>query len=200
MEPNLHIFRSQIGMFDPFALPEHNVCINYQGAKIYRLVNFMEAIPPFQCLNIGAVGAGLRSAKTQVPNLQMYDEEFGLFRWYVIDNAQIYLYHPFGVSKNQLRNLQVPYDHKVLQSDPNLVSSEIVVWQINNPGMEAYNGQAYPLAAVRIIAMGYRFHSIGLPATAAQAIGDKKGLPTVEDILNGKEPVLQVYASGFGHT
>ncbi|MDP2729127.1 MAG: hypothetical protein Q8O55_01435 [Dehalococcoidales bacterium] len=202
MDIGLHVFKSQIGMFDPFALPEHNVCVHYQGSTNYRFVDYMEAIPPFQCINLGALAAGTRSGHTNITNLEMYDDEFGLYRWYPLDNAQIYMFLPSGVGLHFLRNLQVPVDYKTMQRDPNLVSTEIVVWQINRPAIEAVNGMAYPLAAVRLVAMGYRFHSVALPKNEAERKADKTKaeMDTVEEIKAGKAPVTHVYASGLGRT
>lgn len=222
--PSLHIFRSEIGMFDPFALPNHNVAVHYQGNIYYRRVTFMEAIPPFQCIDLtrpqGSAGAAVpvsvplaaasRSAHINLFNLEMYSGEFGLFRWYCMDNAQIYLFLPSAVGRNILRNMQVPYDYKTYEDDPNLVSTEIVVWEDKRPAMEAVNGQAYALAAIRVIAMGYRFHSEPLPVNqvekekmiAASDNQDVKYWPTVEEVKAGYNGAfaLPVYASGLGYT
>ena len=218
--PSLHIFQSQIGMFDPLALPNHNVAIYYQGDILYRRVTFMESIPPFQCIDLtrpqGSAGAAIpastplaasaRSAHINLFNLEAYDGEFCLWRWYCMDNAQIYVFLPSGVAKNLLRNMQVPYDYKTFEDDPNLVSTEMVVWQSNRPAMEAVNGQAYVLNAIRIIALGYRFHTEKLPANdaAKQELVDadpsKITWPTAEEIRTGARFATPVYASGLGYT
>jgi len=183
--PDLYIFTAQVGMFDPLALQDQNVAIHYAQTPIkYRKVDFLEAIPPFQCLNIGAVAAGGQSARTNVVNLEMADSEFGLYRWYPIDDAQVLLFHPAGVAKAQLRNLQVPYDMNILFRDPNLVSSEIAVWEDNRPAMQAINGHAFGLGAVRIISLGFRFHVVVLEASKAEAI------------KRGTEPVTHVWCTG----
>src|SRR4030042_2174295 len=168
--PDLYVFKAQVGMFDPIALQNQNVCIHYVQNAYYRKVDFLEGLPPFQCLNIGALGALAISARTNVVNLEMPDHEFGLFRWYPIDDAQIRLFHPTGMAKWQLRNFQVPLDMQIVVRDPNLVSTEIAVWQDNRPAMEAINGHAFALGAVRIIAIGYRFHTIEItePVTARE--------------------------------
>jgi len=187
--PDLYIFKAQVGMFDPLALQNQNVCIHYVQNTYYRKVDFLEALPPFQCLNIGALGAAGISARTNVVNLEMPDNEFGLFRWYPIDDAQIRLFHPAGMAKWQLRNLQVTIDMQVLVRDPNLVSTEIAVWQNNRPAMEAINGNAFALGAVRIIAIGYRFHTIDLEST------DKE---LVKALKAGTQPCTHVWCSGRG--
>lgn len=168
--PDLHIFKAAIGMFDPVSLQDQNVCIHYQQERYYRQVDFLESIPPFQCLNIGALLAQTRSALTPALTLDMPDNEFGLFRWYCLDNAQIYLFLPGGVAKFELKNLQIPFDYKTLQRDPNLVSTEFCVWEDNRPSFAALNGMDYALAAVRIITMGYRFHTIALPSDIVNGI------------------------------
>ncbi|MBU0778409.1 hypothetical protein KKF82_09145 [Patescibacteria group bacterium] len=170
--PDLYIFKAQIGMFDPIALYDHNVAIHYVQNVYYRKVDFLEGISPFQCVNIGAVAAVSPSARVQIPNLEMANGEFGLFRWYPIDDAQVRFYHPAGIAKAQLRNLQVPVDMNILFRDPNLVSTEIAVWENNRPAAEAINGHAFGLAAVRLIALGYRFHSVEI--TGAVTLEERK--------------------------
>jgi hypothetical protein len=192
---DLHIFKSQIGMFDPLALQDQNVIIHHVQKRLYRRVDFFESIPPFQCIDI-AVAAGAAIAATSVSgrqnivNLEMADDEFGLFRWYPIDDAQIRLAHTSGITKFQLRNIQVPVDMNILFRDPNLVSTEIAVWEDNRPAVEAVNGHAYALTAVRIIAMGYRFHTINLES------GDTKEPDTVEKMKARSIPVTDVWTSG----
>jgi len=189
---DLHIFKSQIGMFDPVSLLDQYVCVNYLGSRWYRKVDFFEAIPPFQCIDVGAVLAATVSARTAIGNLDMPDEEFGLFRWYVLDNAQIRLFLPTGVAKNSLKNIQAVYDMNTIKRDPNLVSTEIAVWEDNRPSVEAINGMDYNLQAVRLIAMGYRYHSINLEA------GDDADPELVALLKSGKIPVTNVICSGRG--
>ncbi len=193
--PDLYSFKTQVGMFDPIALQNHNVCIHYVQASYYRKVDFLEGIPPFQCVDVTA-GAALAALTTtgrvNVANLEMADNEFGLWRWYPIDDAQVRLYHPAGIAKYQLRNLQIPVDMNILTRDPNLVSTEIAVWENNRPALEAINGHAFALGAVRIIAMGYRFHTINLES-------GKNADPALVDALKkGKSPCTDVWCSGRG--
>lgn len=190
--PDLYVFKAQVGMFDPVALQNQNVCIHYVQNQYYRKVDFLEALPPFQCLNIGALAATAVSPRTNVANLEMPDNEFGLFRWYPIDDAQIRLFHPAGMAKWQLRNLQVPLDMQILVRDPNLVSTEIAVWENNRPAMEAINGHAFGLGAVRIIAIGYRFHTIDLER------GPHADSKLVDAIKAGTQPCTHVWCSGRG--
>jgi hypothetical protein len=185
--PDLYIFKAQIGMFDPLALQNQNVCIHYVQNTYWRRVDFLEAIPPFQCLDIGAVAATTVSGRTNITNLEMPDNEFGLFRWYPIDDAQIRLYHPAGVAKWQLRNLQVPLDMNIINRDPNLVSTEIAVWENNRPAVEAINGGAVGLNAVRIVAIGYRFHTVAI-----------KDVALLKSLESGAQPCTHVWASGRG--
>ena len=183
---DLYAFKAQLGMFDPLALQDHNVCIHYLEERHYRQVNFLESIPPFQCIDLGGLAAQTRTARTALPNLEMANDEFALLRWYCLDNVQIYLFLPSGVAKFELRNIQVPYDYKTLQRDPKLVSTEFCVWQNNRPSVEAVNGMDYALHAVRIIAMGYRFHTIALPTA------------TIDAIKAGREPCIHTWCSGRG--
>jgi len=193
--PDLYIFKTQVGMFDPVALQNHNVCIHYVQKSYYRKVDFLEGIPAFQCIDITA-GAGLAAltvtGRVNVTNLEMADNEFGLWRWYPIDDAQVRLYHPTGIAKYQLRNLQVPVDMNIVLRDPNLVSTEIAVWQNNRPGVEAINGHAFALGAVRLIAIGYRFHSVDLES------GKDADPMLVKAIKEGKAPCTDIWCSGRG--
>ena len=183
---DLYSFKAQVGMFDPVALQDQNVCVHYLAARFYRMVDFLEGIPPFQCIDLGALAAQTVSPRTAITNLDMPDDEFALFRWYPLDNAQIRLFLPTGVAKFELLNVQVPVDYKTMQRDPNLVSTEIVVWENNRPAIEAINGMDYGLAAVRIIAMGYRFHSIELEK------------PIIAAIQKGEVPCTHIWATGRG--
>lgn len=191
--PDLYIFKTQVGMFDPVALQDHYVAIHYIQSIYYRKVNFIEAIPPFQCANLGAVAAGAVTARTNIVNLEMADNEFGLFRWWVVDDVQIRLYHPAGIAKAQLRNLQAPYDMNTVNRDPNLVSSEIAVWEDNRPAMEAINGSALAVGGSRIIAIGYRFHTEDM-----EDRDDKKKMAIVESLKAGLAPCTHVWCSGRG--
>lgn len=185
--PDLYIFKAQVGMFDPIALQNQNVCIHYVDRPRYRKVDFLEAIPPFQCIDLGALAALGISARTPIVNLEMPDNEFGLFRWYPIDDAQIRLYHPAGIAKWQLRWLQVPLDMNIINRDPNLVSTEFAIWEDNRPAVEAVNGHAVALGAVRLIAIGYRFHTVEVTdATVVKALEA------------GSQPCTHVWCSGRG--
>lgn len=190
--PDLYIFKAQIGMVDPVALQNQNVCIHYVQKAYYRKVDFLEAIPPFQCINLGALAAVSTSARTNVANLEMPDNEFGLFRWWPIDDAQIRLYHPSGIAKWQLRNLQVPLDMNIINRDPNLVSTEIAVWEDNRPAIEAVNGNAFGLGAVRVIAIGYRFHTVSLES------GESASPSLLQQLKSGALPCTHVWCSGRG--
>lgn len=190
--PDLYIFKAQVGMLDPLALYNQNVAIHYVQNTYYRKVDFLEGIPPFQCINLGALAATNVSARINVVNLEMADHEFGLFRWYPIDDAQIRLYHPAGIAKAQLRWLQVPVDMNILFRDPNLVSTEIAVWENNRPAMEGVNGHAFGLGAVRIIAIGYRFHTLDLQS------GKHTDPKLVAALESGEAPCTHVFCSGRG--
>lgn len=153
------------GMMDPIALQGRHVVLHYLENLFYRKIDFFETIAPFQCLDVcTAIGAALAaqttSARTNIVNLELPDDEFGQFRWYVIDNAQIRLFLPGGVAKSNLRWIQATFDANTPLRDPNLVSSEIFIWEDNRPAVEAINFNDYNLTAVRIVAMGYRYHTV----------------------------------------
>ncbi len=156
----LHVFKAQVGMFDPIALQDQIVGLHYQTQVLYRKVDFLEALPPFQGLNGGALAANATSARTQVTNIDMPDDEFALFRWYPIDPVQVRLFLPSAVAKAQLKNIQTAFDWKILQRDPNLVSTEFAIWEDNRPAVEIINATGAALVATRLIFMGYRFHTV----------------------------------------
>ena len=210
--PDLYIFKAQVGMLDPVALQNQNVCIHYVQNIYYRKVDFLEAIAPFQCVNLGARAATSVSGRVNIANLEMPDNEFGLWRWYPIDDAQIRLYHPAGIAKYQLRNLQVPVDMNILVRDPNLVSTEIAVWENNRPAAEAINGHAFALGAVRLIALGYRFHTTEIKAATTQKEmevisqlqaetrnrGKKEADLLIQAFKEDRLPITHVWCSGRG--
>ncbi len=156
---------------EPIALLDDYVKIISQGQTLYRKVNFFEAIPPFQWIDfcaappagpLGAaapLGAGTVSAKANVTNLDLFMDEFAQWRWFPLDNMQVQLFLPSGVSKWQLKNLQVGIDRGIMYRDPLLVTTEFFSWQDNRPAMQAMNFSAYALLAARVVGWGYRFHT-----------------------------------------
>ena len=185
MATGLHIFKSQLGMFDPVALQDQYVALHYMSQVYYRKVDFLEGLPPFEGINLGALAANTVSPRTLLTNLDMPDDEFGLFRWYPLDRVQARFFLPQAVAKNQLKNIQVPIDYKTLERDPNLVSTEFAVWEDNRPAIEAINATGYGLLAVRFIFLGYRFHTV--------EIGDKT---LVKALQERREPSTDVWCTG----
>jgi hypothetical protein len=139
------------------------------------------------CLDIGAIAAGGTSARTQAPNLQMWQNEFGQFRWFPMDTAQIRLYLPNATGRNNLRNTQVNFDPTIVTRDPCLHMTEMFVWEDRNPAFEAFNYTGAAITQCRIIAMGFRFVTEALPASV------------IEQIKNGLQCTYLV-ASGFAGT
>jgi len=176
--------KSGLGLMDPVALIGHNVCIIYGSVKNWRRVIFLEPIPPFQCLNIGVVNAQTTSIRTATPNLALLDNEFGQFRWFPIDNAQVRLWLPQVDGRFNLRNVQVPVDMTITDRDPCLHLTEFFVWEDYTPFFEAINFMDYNLSQCRIIAQGYRYVTVEL------------GKATVQKIEAGLEACAYVVASG----
>jgi hypothetical protein len=162
------------------------VLIHYLKENPYRRVDFYESIPPFQCIDVGAIAAATTSARTNITNLEQFDEEFGQFRLFTIDNVQMRIYVPSGVSRGQMKNIHVPYvDPNLTNRNPNLNLSEIFVWKDNRPSVEVINFNALGVNTSRLIAFGFRFHSVGLDQN------------TIDQIKNGKEPVTHIWCSGY---
>ncbi len=166
----LHAFKAA-RTIEPVALMDYYVKIIANTGPRYRKVTFYEAIPPFQCIDTQAVpprgplgvaaplAAGAQGNKSPVTNLGLWQNEFGQWRWFPLDNAQVRLYLPAGNAKWSLKNIQVGIDRSIIYRDPTLMSTEFFTWEEESPAVEPVNFSAYPLTAVRIIAMGYRFHT-----------------------------------------
>ncbi len=163
-------FKAANGM-EPIALLDDYVKVITQGQILYRKVTFFESIPPFQWIDFCAVppngplaaaaalGAGTPSIKANVVNLDLYDDEFGQWRWFPLDNVQAQLFLPAGVAKWQLKNLQVGLDRAIAYRDPLLITTEFFSWEDLRPAMQVLNFSGYALNAARIVGWGYRFHT-----------------------------------------
>ena len=171
-----HAYASIEGMMEPVALQGQNLIVHYLARILYRTVEYLEPIPPFQVIDVGALAAATVSPRTQMPRLDMPDDEIGQFRWWVLDNAQIRIFLPTGIAKSELKTVQTVFDKNTPIRDPDLTSSEIFIWEDNRPAIEAINGMDYALTAVRIVAMGYRFYTT--EATRAQEAAMKQGQAT----------------------
>lgn len=185
MGTDLFPHKSGLGFMEPVALVEQNVCVLYSNTRHYRKVKWMEQIPPFQFLNIGAVAANAVSPRTQALNLQAWDNEFLQIRWFPLDHAQIRLFLPNASGRSSLRNIQVPYDPNIVYRDPCLHLTEMYIWEDRNPAFEAINYGAYGLTQCRLIGMGYRFVTEALTKE------------TIEAIIKQMVPCTYLVASGF---
>lgn len=158
MTDNLHhhVNKASVAM-EPMTLLDSFVQIRTYGQKYWRKVVAMEAVPPFQALDIGAIAAGGTSAKINAGNLDLDDDEFGQWRYFPLDNVQLTCFNPAGVAKSQLKNIQVAIDRSIITRDPMLISTEICTWEDQRPAFQAVNFSGVALVACRIIVMGYRF-------------------------------------------
>jgi len=181
---DLYPHKSGIGLMEPVALIGQNVCIFYGSVKNWRRVTYLEAIPPFQALDIGAVAAQTVSTKTQCTRLEMQKNEFGQFRWFPMDNAEFKFWLPHVDGRFTLKNLQVPVDMNITDIDPCLHLTEFFVWEDHSPWFDATNFMDYPMTQTRIKAMGFRYVTSAL---------EKE---TVIKIEAGAEPCTYVVASG----
>lgn len=141
----------------PVALQNHKVAIHYLNTIHWRQVVFLEPIPPFQFLNIGAIAANTTSARTQATNLRMPSNEFIQIRWWPLDRAQVRISLPSAVAKHSLLNIQANVQDTIIYQDPTLAMTEIFIWEDNNPAFEAINFSDYALNFCRLMGMGYRF-------------------------------------------
>jgi hypothetical protein len=158
MADQLMAYQVKDGM-EPIVLLNYYVQIKtYNSTVVFGQVDFLERIPWFQAIDMGAIPVQAFAAKQNVINLDLWDGEFGQWRWYPLDDAQVSVFVPAGVSKWQLKNLTVGIDRSIILRDPSLESTEIFTWQDQRPAMQALNFSNVALTACRIMATGYRFH------------------------------------------
>ncbi len=179
----LYPHKSGLGLMEPVAQIMQNVAIFWAGNWQYRVVSYLEPIPPFQFLDIGAVAASATSVKTAAPNLDAFNEEFLQIRWWPLDNAQIRLWLPAANQRYALRNISSIVDPNIVNRDPCLHLTEFFVWQDNDPSFEAVNGMDYALAQCRLIGMGFRFVTKAMEAV------------TKLNVESGKLPCTYVVAT-----
>lgn len=172
---NLYPFKSGLGLIEPVALTGENVCIVYGNDYYYRKVTWLESLPPWQFLNIGAIPAATPAAKVSATNLQFQAAEFAQIRWFVIDNAQVRLWLPEADGKYRTRNMMAYVDINTVYRDPCLHLTEFFVWENHNPWFEALNGMDYALTQCRLIGMGFRYKVAILDAATIDNI--KNGAP-----------------------
>jgi hypothetical protein len=160
MADQLMAYQVKDGM-EPIVLLNYYVQIKtYNSSVLFGQVDFFERIPWFQAIDMGAVPVQSFAAKQNVTNLDLWDQEFGQWRWYPLDDAQVSVFVPAGVSKWQLKNITVGIDRSIILRDPSLESTEIFTWQDQRPAMQALNFSNVALSACRIMATGYRFHVV----------------------------------------
>jgi len=182
---DLYPHKSGWGMMEPIALINHNVCVLYGSSRHYRKVQYFEPIPPFQCLDIGGIAAATTAVRTAAPNLEMFDNEFGQYRWYPIDNVQVRLWLPQVDGRYSLRNIQVPVGMEIQDRDPDLHFTEFFVWEDRHPFFEAMNIMDYALTTCRIIAQGFRY------------VTEPLAKPLITRIEHGEVACTYVVASGW---
>ena len=168
-DQSLHAYKAGLTM-EPIVLRDYYVKIITYQAEFFRKVSFYEAIPWFQFVNTGALIAGATSAKTQMTNLDQWDNEFGQFRWFPLDNVQVRMYLPSGVGKWQMKNLQPGIDRSIMYRDPTLASTEFCCWEDQRPAIECFNFSDYALLASRIVGYGFRYHTVAVTAAEDSAL------------------------------
>jgi hypothetical protein len=177
--------KSGLGLVEPVALINHNICVKYANDAYYRRVIWLEPLAPFQFLDIGAIAAATTSQRTQAANLQCWRNELIQLRWFPMDTAQIRVFLPNADGRMQLRNLQVAVDPTIVWRDPCGHLTEIFIWEDRNPAFEGINYTAVALAQCRLVGQGYRF------ITEALSEAD------VSKIRSGTMQCTYVVASGF---
>lgn len=154
---DLYPYKSNLGMMEPVAMIDQYVKLLYSNKWRYLKVTYLEGIPPFQFLDIGAVAAQTVSNKTQATNLEMFDDEFGQFRFYPLDEFQARLWLPQADGRYRLKNTMSIVDQMTPLRDPDLHFTEFFVWQDNSPYLEAINLTDYAQNQCRFVGMGFRY-------------------------------------------
>lgn len=172
---------------EPIANDTDYVKVRTYKSVYYRQVLYHEIIPPFQAIDLGAIAAGAQSPKTNVTMLDLFMSEFGQWRWFPLDNMQVRLYLPSGVSKWALKNMNAGLDKSIVNRDPTLISTEFNSWQDERPAIEGLNFSGYALTAARIIVMGYRF-----------VTGPIAEPSTLEALQKGQQACTLVDCAGYG--
>ena len=160
----LYPHKSEGGPIQPVALPNYNVAIHYTNTLEYRRVTYLEPIPPFQFLNIGALAANTASNRMPAPLLQMPNDEFLQFRWWPLDHVQVRLYVPASNGRWNVLAGQGVLDDNIVYNDPCLHLTEFFVWQSNSPAFEAINISAVGIPVCRLKGFGFRYTTRKLEA------------------------------------
>ena len=204
----MRAYKAAISM-EPVALLDYFVKIIANTGIYYRKVSYYEAIPPFQVIDTqaapprgplavaAALAAGAQGAKTIATNLGLWKNEFGQWRWFPLDDVQVRLYVPAGNAKWSLKNLQVGIDRSIIYRDPTLVSTEFCTWQEEWPAFEPLNFTAYNLTAVRIVGMGYRYHTDEIKEGAAGQQGINAAPGTMDGLMKGTIPCTPILCKAF---
>lgn len=185
----LRAYKAAIAM-EPIVALEYYVLIKTYKAEFYRQVDYLETLPPFQALDLGALAVQTVSARGSISAgaanslFDLQGNEFGQWRWFPYDIFMARIFLPAGVAKHQLKFLQLGIEHDIIYRDPLLVTTEFNTWEDERPAFEAMNYSDYVLAATRIIVMGYRFHTVKL---------DKD---TEDKIKSGAIPCTTILCSG----
>jgi hypothetical protein len=175
---------SGIGLMNPIARIGDNVAILYEKWRYYK-VTYQEGVPPFQVLDLGALAAGASTpAPVIAPNLELNPDEFGQFRWYPIDHAEMRLYSPQASGRYYLKNLLVPVDKNIVHRDPDLHFTEFFTWQDKRPAFAATAG-SIALTQCRVMAMGFRFHGEVITDTELIVAIQRNMVPCVKIVAQG---------------
>ncbi len=152
-------------MMEPIAKVDWYVKVQTYRDTHFHQVTYRESIPPFQVLDIGALAAQTVSAITNAGNLDLRDDEFGQWRWFPLDNVMARINNPAGVSKFQLKFIQIGVEKSIIYRDPTLLSTEFYTWEDERPAFDGMNFSDYGLNACRFIVFGYRYKTVKLTDT-----------------------------------
>lgn len=183
---DLYPHKSGLGLMEPVALIRHSVAVLFANVWNYRRVVGLQPIPPFQFLNLGPIVAQANAVRTPAGNLDLRDEEFGQFRWWVLDNIQARLWLPTSTQGYALRNITPPVDLNTPLRDPCLHLTEFFVWEDERPSFDATNIMDYALGQSRLVAQGYRY------------VLEKLSPEEVAAIRAGQAPCVYVMAQQLG--
>lgn len=179
---------ASIVSFEPEALYGQNVAIHYLNIVTYRRVYYVEPIPWFQFLDIGAIPLQTQTARTAGTLLEQNEDEWAQLRWYPLDHVQVRMFLPQSQGRWIMSNIQVPLDDQIVERNPDLSMTEFHVWEGNEPWFEAMNFTDYAATACRLMAGGYRYAGENLEIKSPQ---------TVSLIKRGEVACKHIWASGL---
>jgi len=160
---DLHPFKS--GPVEPVVLPDEIVGLWVNKVYYFFKVVYIEDIPRSRAIeqNLGALAAGVSSAKTQITLLDLPDKEFGQFRGFVIDDIEVAVFLGQADQRYKLKNVNAWLDRFTDLRDPCGHTTEFFVYQDQSAYLIGTNPTGYANTQSRCGFYGFRYVLEDLP-------------------------------------